>query len=132
MSALLVSEVSTRRDYWRSTAVTPTKIQSSWRRILVDRSYHIGPFLVGWSARTKPLPRTQLAVRQWSSQDDGPLPSRGHWRPVPKVLSGSPIETPSGSVAVPRQPKPHGTEPHSMQDLRRQESGYRQNRHREL
>src|SRR5438132_9549756 len=50
MSALLVSEVSTRRDYWRNTAVTPTKIQSSWRRIFVDRSYHIGPFLVGWSA----------------------------------------------------------------------------------
>ena len=45
MSALLVSEVSTRRDYWRNTAVTPTKIQSSWRRIFVDRSYHIGPFL---------------------------------------------------------------------------------------
>src|ERR1039457_6725456 len=50
MSALLVSEVSTRRDYWRNTAVTPTEIQSSWRRIFVDRSYHIGPFLVGWSA----------------------------------------------------------------------------------
>jgi hypothetical protein len=50
MSALLDSEVSTRRDYWRNTAVTPTKIQSSWRRIFVDRSYHIGPFLVGWSA----------------------------------------------------------------------------------
>src|SRR6266700_5350588 len=31
MSALLVSEVSTRRDYWRNIAVTPTKIQSSWR-----------------------------------------------------------------------------------------------------
>jgi hypothetical protein len=38
MSALLVSEVSARRDYWRNTAVTPTKIQSSWRRIFVDRS----------------------------------------------------------------------------------------------
>jgi hypothetical protein len=50
MSALLVSEVSTRRDYWRNTAVTPTEVQSSWRRIFVDRSYHIGPFLVGWSA----------------------------------------------------------------------------------
>src|SRR6266403_159653 len=50
MSALLVSEVSTLRDYWRNTAVTPTKIQSSWRRIFVDCSYHIGPFLVGWSA----------------------------------------------------------------------------------
>src|ERR1700740_2060349 len=46
MSALLVSEVSTRRDYWRNTAVTPTKIQSSWRRIFVDRSYLIGPFLL--------------------------------------------------------------------------------------
>src|ERR1700694_2276683 len=50
MSALLVSEVATRRDYGRNTAVTPTKIQSSWRSIFVDRSYHIGPFLVGWSA----------------------------------------------------------------------------------
>src|SRR4029077_16107309 len=53
MSALLVSKVSTRRDYWRNTAVTPTKIQSSWRRIFVDRSYHVGPFLVGWSATRK-------------------------------------------------------------------------------
>src|SRR6267378_3232388 len=53
MSALLVSEVSTRRDYWRNTAVTLTKIQSSWRRIFVDRSYHMGPFLVGWSANKK-------------------------------------------------------------------------------
>jgi hypothetical protein len=37
MSALLVSKVSTRRDYWRNTAVTPTKIQSSWRKLF---SYH--------------------------------------------------------------------------------------------
>src|SRR6266853_7048596 len=54
MSALLVSEVSRRRDYWRNTAVTPTKIQSSWRGIFVDRSYHTEPLLVGWSA-TLPL-----------------------------------------------------------------------------
>src|SRR5437867_608195 len=50
MSALLVSEVSTRRDYWRNTAVTLTKVQSSWRRIFVDRSYQWGRF---WSL---PLP----------------------------------------------------------------------------
>jgi len=55
MSALLVSEVSTRRDYWRNIAVTPTKIQSSWRCIFVDRSYHMGPFLVGWSANPNPF-----------------------------------------------------------------------------
>jgi hypothetical protein len=38
MSALLVSKVSTRRDYWRNTAVTPTKIQSSWRKLFSYQS----------------------------------------------------------------------------------------------
>src|SRR5215831_18956219 len=47
MSVLPVSEVSTRREYWRNTVVTPTKIQSSWRRIFVDRSYHIGRAVSG-------------------------------------------------------------------------------------
>jgi len=60
MSALLVSEVLTRRDYWRNTAVTPTKIQSSRRRIFVDRSYHIGPFLVGINGNPKVI-QTGLA-----------------------------------------------------------------------
>src|SRR2546427_2665087 len=63
MSALLVSEVSRGGDYWRNTAVTPTKIQSSWRRIFVDRSYHTGPFLVGWSA-TLPLSDCGRVARQ--------------------------------------------------------------------
>src|SRR5215469_17668471 len=53
MSALLVSKVSTRRDYWRNTAVTPAKIQSRGdASLLIART--IGPFLVGWSA-TLPL-----------------------------------------------------------------------------
>lgn len=67
MSALLVSEVSTQRDYWRNTAVTLTKIQSSWRRILVDRSYHIGPFLVGWSVQSgdNPLGRVVGVPSLW-------------------------------------------------------------------
>jgi hypothetical protein len=40
MSVLLVSEVSTRRDYWRNTAVTPTslpcplKVSQSFLRIV--------------------------------------------------------------------------------------------------
>src|SRR2546425_11547759 len=63
MSALLVSEVSRRRDYWRNTAVTPTKIQSSWRRIFVDRSYHTGPFLVGWSLALIGTPRASSPLQ---------------------------------------------------------------------
>src|SRR2546429_4589944 len=54
MSALLVREFSRGGDYGQNPAVTPTKIQSSWRGIFVDRSYHTGPLLVGWSA-TLPL-----------------------------------------------------------------------------
>jgi len=81
MSALLVSEVSRRRDYWRNTAVTPTKIQSSWQRIFVDRSYHTGPFLVGWSAtltlpdygRVARYPGTSLRTRPRSHPDETEL-----------------------------------------------------------
>src|SRR6266550_7718013 len=76
MSALLVSEVSRRRDYWRNTAVTPTKIQSSWRRIFVDRSYHTGPFLVGWSVIRPWIVDHALFVPQRYHRIDPRCPSR--------------------------------------------------------
>jgi hypothetical protein len=46
MSALLVSEVSTRRDYWRNIAVTPTEIQSSWLYIFVRSRWRGGRYRV--------------------------------------------------------------------------------------
>src|SRR5215831_9187186 len=58
----------------RNTAVPPTKIQSSRRRIFVDRSYHIGPLLVGCSTNMK----LSEAARLWaivSIGDRSPLHS---------------------------------------------------------